>query len=192
MALLETKLAEKQAFDTRDTHKCYCPMHLSYLNDTPFGYWHITTGGMRDSDHEVNYHPYLHNLGGCCTGLGHDLISKNNVLIIHSSPVDGVVVMQKDANGLVSLPLDHRMGRLQVDASDELWRQPTVNAGNTASALPPALTSEAGVSSDTAPHRLVAVNSTVINFSRQADISRDAELRKLQVWHMAEPHPPVV
>ena len=43
------------------------------------------------------------------------------VLIIHSSPVDGVVVMQKDANGLVSLPLDHPMGRLQVDASDELW-----------------------------------------------------------------------
>ena len=34
--------------------------------------------------------------------------------------------MQKDANGLVSLPLGHPMGRLQVDASDELWRQPTV------------------------------------------------------------------
>ena len=84
--------------------------------------------------------------------------------------------MQKDANGLVSLPLDHPMGRLQVDASDELWRQPTVNAGNTASALP---TSEAGVSSDTAPHRLVAVSSTIINLSRQADIinTRDAELR---------------
>lgn len=52
--------------------------------------------------------------------LDHDFISMQ-VLIIHSSPVDGVVVMQKDANGLVSLPLDHPMGRLQVDASDELW-----------------------------------------------------------------------
>ena len=58
---------------------------------------------------------------------GHDhiddpiLSATKSVLIIHSSPVDGVVVMQKDANGLVSLPLDHPMGRLQVDASDELW-----------------------------------------------------------------------
>ena len=70
------------------------------------------------SEHKVitRYHGYDH------IDFDYPILSATkSVIIIHSSPVDGVVVMQKDPNGLVSLPLDHPMGRLQVDASDELW-----------------------------------------------------------------------